>query len=164
FVPCPFAAGERMYRTGDLARWLPSGALEYLGRQDEQVKIRGFRVELGEIEARLSQHPAVQEAVVVARDDAGPAERRSGDRRQVGIHDNFFDLGGHSLLMTRVHSRLRETYGALALVDLFRYPTISALAKHLSAGGTDGAGAGPLSAQDLQARAQKQRAAQQRRK
>ena len=58
--------GERLYRTGDLARFLPSGALEYLGRIDHQVKIRGFRIELGEIEAVLAQHPGVSAAVVVA--------------------------------------------------------------------------------------------------
>ena len=41
-----------------------TGTIEYLGRNDFQVKVRGFRVELGEIEARLREHPAVREAVV----------------------------------------------------------------------------------------------------
>jgi acyl transferase domain-containing protein len=50
----------------------------------------------------------------------------------VGIHDNFFDLGGNSLLMAQVHSRLREAIDAdISMVDLFQYPTISALAHHL---------------------------------
>ena len=61
----------RLYRTGDLARFLPGRDVEYLGRIDHQVKIRGFRIELGEIESVLCQHPAVREAAVFAREDAG---------------------------------------------------------------------------------------------
>ena len=71
FVPDPFSsrAGARMYRTGDLARYRADGNVEFLGRLDHQVKIRGFRVELGEIEAVLEQHPAVKQAVAIAKDD-----------------------------------------------------------------------------------------------
>ncbi|HEY2113545.1 MAG TPA: amino acid adenylation domain-containing protein [Candidatus Angelobacter sp.] len=51
----------------------------------------------------------------------------------VGIFDNFFDLGGHSLLAVRVHAALREsTRQPLLLTDLFKYPTVAALAKHLT--------------------------------
>ncbi|HKH46579.1 MAG TPA: amino acid adenylation domain-containing protein [Thermoanaerobaculia bacterium] len=77
FVPDPFAdrPGARLYRSGDLARRRPDGELEYLGRIDHQVKIRGFRIELGEIEAAIAAHPAVREAVVLARQDSA-AERR----------------------------------------------------------------------------------------
>lgn len=71
FVPNPFAGGT-MYRTGDRARWFPDGTIEFLGRVDHQVKIRGYRIELGEIQAVLSKHDAIQEAVVLDRlDDDG---------------------------------------------------------------------------------------------
>jgi amino acid adenylation domain-containing protein len=71
FVPDPFSSqtAARMYRTGDLGRYRGDGNIEYLGRLDHQVKIRGFRVELGEIEAVLEQHPAVKQAVAIAKDD-----------------------------------------------------------------------------------------------
>jgi pyochelin synthetase len=58
--------GRRLYRTGDLGRYLPDGSIEFLGREDAQVKIRGYRVELAEIEAALTSHPAVGAAAVVA--------------------------------------------------------------------------------------------------
>ena len=75
FVPDPFSLlpGGRLYRTGDLARHAPDGQIEFLDRIDRQVKIRGFRVELGEIEAALRQHPAVQAAAVVVPPGVGPA-------------------------------------------------------------------------------------------
>src|SRR5881396_1901817 len=218
FISDPFSgrAGARLYKTGDLARFLPDGNIEYLGRMDHQVKIRGFRIELGEIEAVLCQHPAVREAVVIAREDV-PGEKRlvaylvarppkpearalrkllkkklpeymvpaafvfleklpltaSGkvDRRalpapeqqqpeldgrfvppqtemerkiatvwqnvlgleRVSIDEHFFDLGGHSLLLVRVHGRLRETLRTeFPIVTLFEHPTIRSLALHLS--------------------------------
>ena len=58
--------GERLYRTGDLGRNLADGVIEFLGREDGQVKIQGHRIEVGEIEATLVQHPAVDSAVVAA--------------------------------------------------------------------------------------------------
>jgi amino acid adenylation domain-containing protein len=77
FVPDPFTAptptvsAPRMYRTGDLVRLRTDGRLDFLGRLDHQIKVRGFRIELGEIEVGLAAHAAVQETVVVAREDRG---------------------------------------------------------------------------------------------
>ncbi len=51
----------------------------------------------------------------------------------MGVNDNFFDLGGHSLLMARLQSRLSELLGReVGMVDLFSNPTVGSLARLLS--------------------------------
>jgi hypothetical protein len=78
---------------------------------------------------------------------------------EVGSKDNFFALGGHSLLAVQAHREIRETLGAtrLAITDIFRFPTLSALAAHLDdrpkAEGAAPAEAGAL-AERAQARAE----------
>jgi len=52
-------------------------------------------------------------------------------REQIGIHDSFFELGGHSLLVIQVLGLLQQDYPQLKVVDLFSYPTVSALAGYL---------------------------------
>ena len=77
---------------------------------------------------------------------------------QISTDDNFFDLGGHSLLMAKVHSRLAELLDQPpSIVDLFRYPTIRALAGFL--GAERSASPPPPSSSRIQERAEKQRAA-----
>jgi microcystin synthetase protein McyA len=68
--------------------------------------------------------------------------RRLLQVEQVGVHDNFFDLGGHSLLLARVHAELRETFARdIPLTALFQHPTVNALAEYLSREGEEDAGA-----------------------
>src|SRR5262249_44726944 len=71
FVPHPYSVsgGGRLYQTGDEGRYLAGGRIEYLRRRDQQVKVRGYRIELGGIETGLGTHAAVQQAVVMLRDE-----------------------------------------------------------------------------------------------
>jgi amino acid adenylation domain-containing protein len=213
FAPDAFSAdaGARLYRTGDLARCLPDGNIEFCGRIDHQVKLHGYRVELGEIEGALREQGEVQEAVVLAREDASgdkrvvayvspqgadparlreylrsrlpaymvpsafvPMEKlpltpngkidrqalallpcesaeparavvgpRTGTEKAlaaiwarllgveaVGVHDDLFDLGAHSLMAMKALTEMRDAFEvSLSLRNLFEHPTIAGLAE-----------------------------------
>jgi len=54
--------------------------------------------------------------------------------RHVGTDDNFFDVGGHSLLLTRVQMKLHETLEMeIPMVRLYQYPTVRSLAHNICA-------------------------------
>jgi len=56
------------YPTGDFVERRPNGDVMYHGRRDHMVKVRGFRIELAEVEAALTQHPGIREAVAFAKE------------------------------------------------------------------------------------------------
>jgi non-ribosomal peptide synthetase component F len=102
FTADPLAPGGRRYRTGDLARWSPEGVVEFLGRLDHQVKIRGFRIELGEVQAMLARHPAVSDAVVLARGE-------DDEKRLVAWFATRAGMGlGQAVDLDELRSWLRE--------------------------------------------------------
>lgn len=73
---------------------------------------------------------------------------------KVGVEDNFFDLGGNPVLMEKIQSNLETTFNiSLSLMDMFKYLTISSLAKHLS---NDRSGSASI--EEMQSRAETRRA------
>ncbi|HET8754456.1 MAG TPA: amino acid adenylation domain-containing protein, partial [Solirubrobacteraceae bacterium] len=132
FVPDPFSGepGARLYRTGDRARWRGDGRLEFLGRVDFQVKVRGFRVEPGEIEARLVEHAAVRDAVVIAREDI-PGDTRlvaywvpqpATDGAALGDEASDIAASGPGVLRAYLAERLPDYMVPAAFVRLARLP------------------------------------------
>lgn len=85
FMANPFNPSERLYKTGDLGRWLSNGEIEFIGRQDTQVKVSGHRIEPGEVALALRQHPAVQDALVLAHGQA------TGDKTLVAYFTTSVD-------------------------------------------------------------------------
>ena len=90
FIDHPFRGNSRLYATGDVVRHTARGNLVYIDRIDNQVKVQGFRVELGEIETRLRNHPAVEEAVVLP-------VRLGGSTRLVAFVQSLAQQGGDGI-------------------------------------------------------------------
>jgi amino acid adenylation domain-containing protein len=130
---------------GHLLQWLPAAMVPSAAVFLERLPL----LPSGKVDRRSLPAPG-HERPDLAASYASPQNERERAVAQlwqealglerVGIHDNFFDLGGHSLLAAEIHGRLREQLGAdLALVDLFRYPTVHALAARLAGGDGDAA-------------------------
>lgn len=106
------ATGERLYDTGDIGRYLPDGAIEFLGREDNQVKVRGHRIELGEIEARLRAHPSVGEALVLVKGESANESRLVA--WVTGRHDAEAPAAFPQQLQAADHRMLSEPHQRLA--------------------------------------------------
>jgi hypothetical protein len=84
---------------------------------------------------RPDQPPTTHEFLVprtkLERTVAGMWQELLGVKK-VGLHDNFFEMGGHSLLLVQLHYRLQAALSRdVPITTLFQYPTVSALTKHL---------------------------------
>jgi amino acid adenylation domain-containing protein len=101
---------RRIYLTGDVGAMLPDGRFLHFGRTDLLTKIRGQRVGAGEIEAALRDDPAVTDAAVVARDDAG------GDARLVAY---VACAPGHPLTVSALRRRLAAVLPASMIPSAF---------------------------------------------
>jgi amino acid adenylation domain-containing protein len=77
---------------------------------------------------------------------------------KVGRHGNFFDLGGHSLLLVEAQGKLSAALGRrLSVVELFQHPTVAALARHISGAPSPAAGGSTASPPSVDERARRQR-------
>jgi len=92
----------------------------------------------GKIDRKALPQPHAQAAATVQTPESGTETEISKiwcealGLAEVGVTDNFFDLGGHSLLVVQVQRRLKELFGKeIAITDMFRFSTIQALARHL---------------------------------
>jgi acyl carrier protein len=120
FISDPFCSARetRVYRTGDLVRWRSDGTLQFVGRKDNQIKLRGHRVELGEIEATLGSHPAIERCAVVARDDS------SGDSRLIAyIIPKGSDPIDIAMLRDFLRSELPDIMIPAMFEELSEFPT-----------------------------------------
>lgn len=132
FVANPFGgSGERMYRTGDLASWTAGSELMFHGRADSQIKIHGVRIEPHEVEAVLTGHPGVSDALVTSLDlpqgkqlvayvvpAAETGLSTSRDYGSIALDSDFV----HSELRELVLSRLPAPFVPAAFVTVERIP------------------------------------------
>jgi acyl carrier protein len=133
-------------QTADLRNYMQQRLAEYMVPSSFMVLEALPRTPNGKIDRR-----ALPEADAVAMDvrEVYIAPRSAMEREiasiwqellkveKVGVNDNFFGLGGHSLLLVHAQSKVTEVLKVkVSMVDMFKYPTISALAEYLSQQGS----------------------------
>jgi amino acid adenylation domain-containing protein len=104
---------------------------------EELPLTRNGKVDLNALPAPETLRPAQDEHYVAPRNEIEATITRIWQEalgvERIGVNDNFFDAGGHSLLMVQVHNRLTELFEKkISIVDLFAKPTISSLAEYFS--------------------------------
>lgn len=91
----------------------------------------------GKVDRKALPVPTILSSAVYAppcnqtEEKIAAAWRQVLNRQKLSIHDSFFEVGGHSLLVVQVHHLLSSDYPSLKIVDLFTYPSIHSLANHL---------------------------------
>jgi amino acid adenylation domain-containing protein/non-ribosomal peptide synthase protein (TIGR01720 family) len=124
-----------------LAEYLPAYMLP-----TEFIHVETFALtHSGKVDRKALPKPQRSQAKVSATQPQTQTQKQLLDiwrqvlqRDDFGTEDNFFDLGGHSLLLMQVWNLLQQQNKTVQTVDLFRYPTIAKLAAYL-----DSAGSGP---------------------
>jgi iturin family lipopeptide synthetase B len=125
FAANPYRDGERLFRTGDLGRWREDGNIEYLGRIDENAQLPEEGVMQGGQEYVAPRNEIEQKL-------AGIWQEVLDVNRKIGIKDNLFELGGHSIKVIKILSKIhKDLDNRLTVRNLFEYPTIEEIATQI---------------------------------
>jgi amino acid adenylation domain-containing protein len=136
-----YLAVERELESAAIKKWLSQRLPEYMiPRFFIQLKQMPLNVN-GKIDRNALPEP--EESITAATEYRAPRNTIEKDlveiwekilgRTKIGVNDNFFDLGGHSLHLIQIQNKLRTVLNReISIVQLFRYPTVHLMAQHLS--------------------------------
>jgi amino acid adenylation domain-containing protein len=104
---------------------MPEFPLTPSGKVDRRKLLSQGAIHAPTVESMVSPRTGIERAIAaVWRELLGIND--------LGLHDNFFDVGGHSLLVVQMHDKLQQSLNmALSITDLFQYPSIASLAEYL---------------------------------